>query len=97
MRPGSGIRHRGSVGPRFRKADPGSRIPDPVRRLFQWRKLFWLGVSAVALMAGDVLLAKYGPAMRAAAVETGASFSVSAGSFATQAKASTFAAVLDAS
>jgi hypothetical protein len=48
-------------------------------------------------MAGDVLLAKYGPAMRAASVETGASFSVSAGSFATEVKAATFAAALDAS
>jgi hypothetical protein len=83
-RKGSGIR------------DQGSRA-DPLRKLFHWRKLFWLGVTAVALVAGDVLLATYGPAMRAAAVETGASFSVSAGSFATQAKASTFAAVLDAS
>ena len=75
---------------------PGPRIPDPVRLLSHWRKLFWLGVSAAVMIAGDVLLTAYGPAMRAAAVETGASFSVSAGSFATDAKAETFAAALDA-
>ncbi|HXD16387.1 MAG TPA: SPOR domain-containing protein [Vicinamibacterales bacterium] len=68
-----------------------------MRILSHWRKLFWLGVTVVAVMAGDVLLTKYGPAMRAASVETGASFSVSAGSFATEAKAATFAAALDAS
>jgi len=88
VRRGSGIRNQGSTR---------SPIPDPLRILSHWRKLFWLGVSAVALMAGDVLLAKYGPAMRAASVETGASFSVSAGSFATEVKAATFAAALDAS
>jgi hypothetical protein len=65
--------------------------------LLHWRKLFWLAVSAVVVMAGDMLLVTYGPAMRASAVETGASFSVSAGSFATEAKAATFAAALDAS
>jgi len=80
---------------RHRSAPRGSRVANPVRLLAHWRKLFWLGVSAVLVMAGDVLLAKYGPAMRAATVETGASFSVSAGSFATEAKAATFAAVLD--
>jgi hypothetical protein len=88
VRRGSGIRNQGSTR---------SPIPDPLRILSHWRKLFWLGVSALALMAGDVLLAKYGPAMRAASVETGASFSVSAGSFATEVKAATFAAALDAS
>ncbi len=99
-RKGPGTRDQGSraFGSQLPKAvHPRSPIPDPVRRLFQWRKLFWLGVSAVAVMAGDVLLAQYGPAMRAAAVETGASFSVSAGSFATEGKAATFAAALDAS
>ena len=75
----------------------GSRTPDPVRILRQWRKLFWLAAGAVAVMTGDVLLAKYGPALHAASVETGASFSVSAGSFATEAKAATFAAALDSS
>jgi hypothetical protein len=72
-------------------------MPNPVRLLAYWRKLFWLGVSAVVVMAGDMLLVTYGPALRAASVETGASFSVSAGSFATEAKAATFAAALDAS
>ncbi len=78
-------------------ANPESRIPNPVRILSHWRKLFWLGVTAAVIMAGDVLLTKYGPSVRAAAVETGASFSVSAGSFATESKAATFAAALDAS
>jgi hypothetical protein len=66
-------------------------------QLFHWRKLFWLGVAASVAMGGDIFLTKYGPGLRAAAIETGASFSVSAGSFPTEAKASTFAAALDAS
>src|SRR2546430_11296995 len=77
--------------------NPEPRIPNPVQLLLQWRKLFWLGVAAAVMMAGDVVLTKYGPSSRATAVETGASFSVSAGSFATDAKATTFAAILDAS
>jgi hypothetical protein len=80
-----------------RAFDPRSPIPDPIRILFHWRKLFWLSVGAVVVMAGDILLAKYGPALHTASVETGASFSVSAGSFATEAKAATFAAALDSS
>src|SRR5207247_2429907 len=80
-----------------RFANPESRIPNPVRLLFHWRKLFSLCVAAAVVMAGDVVLTKYGPSARAAAVETGASFSVSSGSFVTESKAATFAAALDAS
>src|SRR5437870_1525200 len=87
MKQGSGIRDQGS----------GSRALNIQAQLFQWKKLFWLCVAAAVVMAGDVVLTKYGPSSRATAVETGASFSVSAGSFATDAKAATFAAVLDAS
>src|SRR5882672_8216145 len=74
-----------------------SGIMKVLAQLARWRKLFWLGIAAAMLMGADALLIKYGPGWRAGAVETGASFSVSAGSFATEAKASTFAAVLDAS
>ncbi len=92
----SGILHRGST--RSRSASPsGSRIPDAARLLFQWRKLFWLGVSVFVLATGNMLLTTYGPVLRMATVETGASFSVSAGTFASEAKAATFAAALDAS
>src|SRR6185503_15974027 len=88
--------HRGST--RSRSASPsGSRIPDAARLLFQWRKLFWLGVSVFVLATGNMLLTTYGPVLRMATVETGASFSVSAGTFASEAKAATFAAALDAS
>ena len=66
-------------------------------QLFRWRKLFWLGVGAAALFAADSWLVKYGPPRVMATVATAASFSVSAGSFATEAKAATFAAALDAS
>jgi len=65
--------------------------------LFRWRKLFWLGVGIVVLATANMLLTTYGPALRMATVETGASFSVSAGTFASEAKAATFAAALDAS
>jgi hypothetical protein len=77
--------------------------------LAYWRKLAWLGAAAIVLLAGDSALLKFGPpafvtalvrAWRTAdvpTVATGASFSVSAASFATEAKAATFAAALDAS
>ncbi len=94
---GFGIRDSGFDRSRSRFANPESRIPSPVRLLLHWRKLFWLGVTVAVMMAGDVLLTTYGPFIRAATVETGASFSVSAGSFATESKAATFAAALDAS
>ena len=77
---------------------PGaSRIPDPVRLLRHWRKVFWLSVGLVVVASADVLVATYGPASRPATVETGASFSVSAGSFAADGKAQAFAAALGAS
>jgi hypothetical protein len=47
--------------------------------------------------SADVFVATYGPGSRPATVETGASFSVSAGSFATDGKAQAFAAALGAS
>lgn len=72
---------------------PGA--PRVQAQLIHWRRLFWLGVIAAMVIVGDVLLTKYGPALRAGTVETGASFSVSAGSFPTETKAATFAAVLD--
>lgn len=78
-------------------ARPGSRIPDPVRLLHHWRKLFWLSVAVALLAGGDMLLAKYGPDLTTETVETGASFSVSAGSFATESRAAVFASTLDAS
>jgi len=78
-------------------ARPGSRIPDPVRLLQHWRKLFWLSVAVALLAGGDMLLAKYGPDLTTETVETGASFSVSAGSFATESRAAVFASTLDAS
>src|SRR5215208_3924901 len=74
-----------------------SAIPNPVRLIRHWRKLLWLSVGIVALSGIDVLLTKYGPGARIATVETGASFSVSAGSFASEARAAIFAAALDAS
>src|SRR5258705_12892 len=83
--------------PRSMSAYRRAGAPSIQARLLRWRKLFWLRVAAAALMAGDVLLTKYGPALRAGTVETGASFSVSAGSFASEAKAATFAGVLDSS
>jgi hypothetical protein len=92
----SGILHRGSTRSRF-TSPSGSRIPNAAGLLFRWRKLFWLGVSIIVLATGNMLLTKYGPALRMASVETGASFSVSAGTFASEAKAATFAAALDAS
>ena len=76
---------------------PGQRRADTVRRLLHWRRVFWLGVALGALGVTAVLLTRYGPASRMAAIETGASFSVSAGSFASAGKAATFAAALDAS
>jgi len=79
------------------RTHPRSRIPDPVRLLRHWRKVFWLCVAIVVMMCADVLVAKYGPASRPATVETGASFSVSAGSFAAESKAEEFAAALGAS
>src|ERR1043165_8298991 len=66
-------------------------------QLRHWRKVFWLGIGIAVVMGGDIVLTTYGPELHAATVETGASFSVSAGSFASEAKASTFAAALDAS
>jgi len=92
----SGILHRGSTRSRL-TSHSGSRIPDAARLLFHWRKLFWLGVGIVVLATANMLLTEYGPTLRMATVETGASFSVSAGTFASEAKAATFAAALDAS
>src|SRR5581483_1797513 len=77
--------------------------------LSHWRKLFWLSLAGVALFAGDAALTTFGPPhvvtvivreWRKAgmpAVATAASFSVSAGSFATEVKAATFAAALQSS
>ena len=82
---------------------------DVQRLLAHWRKIFWLSTAAVALFVTDAALTTFGPPhvvsvivreWRKAgmpSVATAASFSVSAGSFATQAKAATFAAALDAS
>ena len=82
---------------------------DVLRLLSHWRKIFWLSTAAVALFAADAALTTLGPPhvitvivreWRKAgmpSVATAASFSVSAGSFATQTKAATFAAALDAS
>ena len=71
--------------------------PDPLRLLRHWRKVFWLCVATVVMMCAGVLVATYGATRRPATVETGASFSVSGGSFAAQSKADTFAAALGAS
>src|SRR5205814_9997039 len=75
--------------------------------LSHWRKVASLGAALVVLLAADSMLTTFGPPhfvtvivreWRKAgmpSVATAASFSVSAGSFATQAKAATFAAALD--
>jgi hypothetical protein len=68
-----------------------------VRLLRHWRKVFWLSAGLVVAAGADVFVATYGPASRPAAVETGASFSVSAGAFAADGKAQAFAAALGAS
>jgi len=73
------------------------RSHDPLRLLRHWRRLFWLSVGIVVMTSADMLLANYGPGTQAATVETGASFSVSAGSFPNAARASMFAAALDSS
>jgi sporulation related protein len=83
-------------GSRFGVRD-SRRAPHAVRLLRHWRKVFWLSVGLVVVASADVLVATYGPASRPATVETGASFSVSAGSFATDGKAQAFAAALGAS
>lgn len=80
---------------------PRPRVPGPTslqERLFRWRKLFWLGVGIIVFVVGDAALLVFGPpAFFTSAIATGASFSVSAGSFATQDRAAAFAAALDAS
>lgn len=81
----------------MRTSHRAARISDPLRLLQHWRRLFWLSVAVVLVMSADMLLANYGPGMGAATVETGASFSVSAGSFPNEARASMFAAALDSS
>ena len=92
--------HRAQVG-----------IPSPgnvLDMLSHWRKLASLGAALLALLVADSALTKYGPPRFVSAivrewrkagmpsVATAASFSVSAGSFANEAKAATFAAALDA-
>jgi hypothetical protein len=78
-------------------------------RLARWHKLFWMTTAVVAFLAADAALWLYGPPAFATSMlralvagdtpmmATGASFSVSAGSFATQNRAAAFAAALHAS
>src|SRR6266550_16761 len=88
------------------------QITDPRNiqaRLFRWRKLFWLAIAVVVLLAGDTAMSTFGPPTFLTAlvralidgntpvIATGASFSVPAGSFATLDRAAAFAAGLDAS
>jgi len=77
--------------------------------LSRWRKLAWLGAAMLVVLTGDSLLTTLGPPRFVTvilrewqkagmtSVATAASFSVSAGSFTTPARAATFAAALDAS
>jgi hypothetical protein len=78
-------------------------------RVSRWRRRLWLATAILAFLAGDTALWLYGPPAHAIAIlralvagdtrmiATGASFSVSAGSFATQNRAAAFAAALNAS
>ena len=87
-----------------------SARPDDLQTLlFTWRKRFWLVTAIVAFLVGDAALWKFGPPPLATAIlqtlvagetstiATAASFSVPAGSFATQLRAAAFAAALNSS